>query len=1566
MGRLPTSSQFSRISELVNQLKPVSGTEREAGLRALRDRGEDPIVLSFVEDRLRLPPEDLVGRKLGGFTLRKLIGAGGMGIAYLADQDMPRREVIVKVPHSVLVARNESLIRRFLEEIETLGRLEHIGIARIYEGGIHTDSPGTGGSSFPYFAMEYVRGARITVYQKEEAPELPELLNKFLQACAAVRYAHSLGIFHCDLKPEHILIDANGFPRVLDFGLARLLDPSLEREEQLFVAGSPPYMSPEQVNDEFGEIGPGTDVYALGIILFELLAGQRPYEVPAGIGEATRSAICGAKPARLAELNSSYQGDLEDIVACALQKNPRDRYKSVKDLEDALRSYLAHRKPCNLPLASIGRLFKGREAFLDELRTRLGAPDGRATAIVNKLAVHGLGGVGKTRAAVEYAWRHAGEYTALLFVSAPSAAELRDNLANLAGALGTTAKGTTVDEQLATVLRWLDSHPGWLMIIDNVDTDEAAHEVQRQLAKLAAGHVLITSRIANWSAEVVPLDLDVLAPADAVAFLMERTPHRRRQPGDAADAAAVARELDGLALALDQAAAFIHKEGLSFAEYLRRWEAKRLEVLRWHDSRQVQYPASVAVTWETTLAQLGEPERRLLNVLGWLAPEPIPLFLFEAAALAEFAGNPREALAGLAGYSLVRFDASGDAVLVHRLVQETIRSSLPEADRNMVLGVALSAVNGVAPSKASDVRTWAVWTPLAAHAAAVAHHADTIGLSLTTIRLMVPLANYWKARGQFRAAEPLYRRVLEIAERSFGPDHPEVAVGVANLAELLKSTNRLAEADPLLRRALESAERHCGPDSLAVAPFVNALAGLLRTTNRLAEAEPLYRRALAIRERSLAPDDPDTAVCLNDLAMLLESTNRPAEAEPLLRRALAINECSYDPDHPEVATTLNSLAVLLNSTNRLAEAEPLFRRALAIDENSYGPDHPKVATALNNLAELLKSTNRLAEAEPFHRRAVAIFEASLGPEHPNVATALLNLAGLLKSNNRLAEAEPLFRRALAIRETSLGPDDPDTATALNNLGLLLHSTDRPGEAEPLFRRALAMGETGLGPDHPDVAIRLGNLAVLLKDTDRPAEAEPLFRRALAIDECRYGPDHPRVARVLNDLAVLLMATGRPAEADPLFRRALAIDEHCYGPDHREVARVLNNLADLLRDSNRPDEAEPLYRRALAIAEPSYGPDHPDVATMLEGLANLLWATDRPGEAELLTRRALAIDERNFGSDHPDVARILHNLATHLWNTNRPSEAEPLCRRSLTIFERRYGPDHPHVAHVLNILAVRLAETARAGEAESLYRRAVAIIERNSGPDHPKVTAYLRNLVLLLWNSDRPGEADPLCRRALAIDEGTYGPDHPDVALDLFYLAALLAKMNRRGETEPLLRRALAIAERNCGSDFHVEYVLNNLAMLLYETNRLDEAEPFFRRALAIRERRHGPDHPDVALALRNLAALLRDSNRPGEAEPLVWRGLQILVEFQVRTGQEHPDLRDFTPHYRAVLEAMGKTAVQIERRLHELTHRLPPETVRSLSVYRNRFSAIDAMMRGVRLGLGQLSALFPFLRQPPA
>jgi tetratricopeptide (TPR) repeat protein len=297
----------------------------------------------------------------------------------------------------------------------------------------------------------------------------------------------------------------------------------------------------------------------------------------------------------------------------------------------------------------------------------------------------------------------------------------------------------------------------------------------------------------------------------------------------------------------------------------------------------------------TTFDQLTEPERLLLGVLSQLAPEPIPLGLFDTKALmfaSRFRGifvnllfkmglggpwravsfawrtltksksktgrlaGPREHLAALAGYSLVRFEDSGDSVRVHRLVQEIGRRRVVGSGSKATLRIALEAVNELAPRPPDDVRNWAVWAPLAPHAKAVADRSDAAGLMQPTARLMSLLGLYLRARGDYREAERIYLRSLAIIERLHASDHPQVAIHLSGLALLLQDTNRLREAEPLLRRAL------------------------------------------AIDERWYGPYHPEVAICLNNLALLLQAMNRLREAEPLISQALAIGERSYGPYHP--------------------------------------------------------------------------------------------------------------------------------------------------------------------------------------------------------------------------------------------------------------------------------------------------------------------------------------------------------------------------------------------------------------------------------------------------------------------------------------------------------------------------------------------------------------------------------------------------------------------------------------------------------------------------------------------
>jgi CHAT domain-containing protein/Tfp pilus assembly protein PilF len=391
-----------------------------------------------------------------------------------------------------------------------------------------------------------------------------------------------------------------------------------------------------------------------------------------------------------------------------------------------------------------------------------------------------------------------------------------------------------------------------------------------------------------------------------------------------------------------------------------------------------------------------------------------------------------------------------------------------------------------------------------------------------------------------REAIPLQEQELTWTEKTYGPDHPDTAFSLNNLAFLYYIQGAYAKAEPLYLRALAIREKALGPDHPDTATSLNNLAGLYHSQGAYAKAEPLYLRALAIRAKALGPDHPDTATSLNNLAGLYVDQGAYAKAEPLYLRALAITEKALGPDHPTTATSLSNLAFLYNGQGAYAKAEPLYIRSLAIWEKALGPDHPTTATSLNNLAGLYHSQGAYAKAEPLYIRSLAIRAKALGPDHPTTATSLNNLAGLYHSRGAYAKAEPLYLRSLEIWEKALGPDHPTTATSLNNLAGLYHSQRAYAKADPLYLRSLEIREKALGPDHPDTATSLNNLAGLYDSQGAYAKAEPLYLRSLAIREKALGPDHPDTATSLNKLALLYSTQGAYANAEPLLRRGLGI------------------------------------------------------------------------------------------------------------------------------------------------------------------------------------------------------------------------------------------------------------------------------------------------------------------------------------------------------------------------------------------------------------------------------------------
>jgi eukaryotic-like serine/threonine-protein kinase len=270
----------------------------------------------------------VVPTSVGRYRIVRMIGEGGMGAVYEAEQDQPRRTVALKVIKPGLAG--PELLRRFVLESQALGRLQHPGIAQIYDAG----TADTGHGSQPYFAMEFIRGEALRDYADRRGLGLRQRLELMVKVCAAVQHAHQRGLIHRDLKPANILVDETGQPKILDFGVARATDSDAQVTLQTDVGqlvGTLAYMSPEQVLADPLDIDTRSDVYALGVILYELLAGRLPYEISKRLHEAMQT-IREQDPSRLSSIDRRYRGDIETIAAKALEKDKTRRYASAAEL----------------------------------------------------------------------------------------------------------------------------------------------------------------------------------------------------------------------------------------------------------------------------------------------------------------------------------------------------------------------------------------------------------------------------------------------------------------------------------------------------------------------------------------------------------------------------------------------------------------------------------------------------------------------------------------------------------------------------------------------------------------------------------------------------------------------------------------------------------------------------------------------------------------------------------------------------------------------------------------------------------------------------------------------------------------------------------------------------------------------------------------------------------------------------------------------------------------------------------------------------------------------------------
>lgn len=691
----------------------------------------------------------------------------------------------------------------------------------------------------------------------------------------------------------------------------------------------------------------------------------------------------------------------------------------------------AARPPTRLPPRNPH--FTGRADALDGLHRRLRAP-GRTAP---REALHGLGGVGKTQLAVEYAYRHRDEYRIVWWIDAQQPVLIPAQLAALAGRLGHPTTGTPADI-VDGLLAHLATVDDWLLVFDNAERPD---DIDGYLPG-GAGAVIITSRFPGWGSLGARLHVDVFARDETVALLRSRIPDI-----PVAVAAELAAELGDLPLAAAQAAAYVEQSDLDAADYLRRFRTRRAGLLARGDV--LGYQGRVDTAWDLAferLALVSPPAVELIRIGSFLAPEPVPLELFAAHpelltdTLRELVPADPDLLSDAVG-AAVALSLAGrrpGAFQLHRLVQAVVRHRLTPAEQAVAGAAAAALLAAAHPGDPTDPAGWAAYARLAPHVLALGAAADA---DAPGRRLLLDTVGYLTVRGETRAGRALAEDLLERWRSSLGPDHPTTLALAAMLTSVLAWSGEGRPAVDLGEDTLRRCRDTLGPDDPVTLGTATYLTSALAWVGEADRAAVLGHETLQRCRDTLGPDHPTTLASAGQWAFTLLGLGRLAAAGDLTVHTVARSTAVLGPDHPVTLTAACALTFVRAWSGSADRARPWGEETLDRCRRAVGVDHWLSLTAAAGLTFALAGGGRWDAAGRCGSAALERSRRLLGADHWVTLLAAAAYTTALVGLGDVGEAEMLGRDSVERAAGSLGPDHPVTENLRQQLALITPAPD---------------------------------------------------------------------------------------------------------------------------------------------------------------------------------------------------------------------------------------------------------------------------------------------------------------------------------------------------------------------------------------------------------------------------------------------------------------------------------------------------------------------------------------------